>query len=235
MIAGDSWRLKILYTPKDSTVVSSYSITFLPTGDVDNNTSDFDAANALLAPTINLIHKITGNSSLDIWKLINWMWVSYYWTLLYQFGSIAPTTYDLETTSKGTLPAFTGFGYPDFSKPIQYEPTNNIFYNQTLFEIYSTYLFDTLIPIYTHLNRTGKSIPTFLPFTNENRIEASPVSILTTYSCTIAQLKNWANGLVSVAVADWAFITGAYHFFIWIGGLWGHFAVAKKDQPNGNP
>jgi hypothetical protein len=223
LIAGDNWTLKVVYTPKDSISSSSYSIIFLTSGAIDPS-SDLDSANALLAPTIALLRFRTGDSTFDIWKLFHWLYVSYYWMLLYNFGEIAPTTYGSAPQLRGSY--FTAFGSPNFSDPIQYPATNNIFINDTLFGNYSDYLRNTLLPISARFSGYP-SIPPFLPINESNRLEPISISFLTTYSCTETQLKGWVSVIISVLVADYALITGAYTFIVWISGPF------KKDTPAG--
>jgi hypothetical protein len=164
--------------------------------------------------------------------------VSYYWVFLYNFGEIAPTTYGYAPLPPGS--DFLAFGCPNFSQPIQYTPTNNIFYNETLFSFYLDYLQNTLFPLNQVLGSfvAVNSLPPFLPIQDGNRIQPASVSIATTYSCTITQLKGWVSLLISVVVADWAFIAGVYAFFIWIGSSsrFGYFGIKKEERndPSGN-
>lgn len=158
--------------------------------------------------------------------------MSYYWVFLYNFGEIAPTTYGYAPLPPGS--DFAAFGSPNFSRPIHYTPTNNIFYNETLFSFYLDYLQNTLLPLNPVLGSyvTATSLPSFLPIQDGNRIQPISVSIATTYYCTVTQLKGWVSLLISVVVADWALITGAYTFFVWIGS-WHrlrYFGIEKKER-----
>jgi hypothetical protein len=226
-IAGGKWNLSVNYLLKNSTTGGTYTITYLPNGDVDPS-SQFEEANELLAPTIELVRAVALDSTFDFWKLINWVLVSYYWMLLYNFGAIAPTTYPPGPSLRGTY--FTGFGTPpNFSAPIQYPPTYNIFVNTTLFESYQDYLRNTLLPISRRFSY-GATIPPFLPIGENNHLQSVPISFLTTYSCSETQIKGWVSVIISVLVADYALITGAYSFFVWIGGFVGG---DKKDEDIG--
>lgn len=232
-MAANGWTLNVTYLATGSITPSSYQIVYLPTGEIDTNSSDLDAANTLLAPSIAVVRLITEDSSFNIWKLINWVWVSYYWTFLYNFGEIAPTTYGYASLPPGS--DFAAFGSPNFSQPIIYPPTNNIFYNETLFEIYSDYLRNTLYPLYGTLTSyiAVPSLPQFIPVQDDNRLQAVQVFIATTYSCTVTQLKGWVSVLVSVAVADWAFISGSYAFALWFG-LVKKIGIKKEDETTGS-
>src|SRR5271163_4134584 len=118
-------------------------ITFLPTGKVDTTltpTSNLTLANAILSPTIQTITNLAANRRIpnfDFWELMNWMFVSHYWTLLLDFGQVAPSTFLYDAS--GNL---VNYG------PVQYAPTNNIFVNETLFETYSTYLQSTVLQLF---------------------------------------------------------------------------------------
>jgi hypothetical protein len=98
-------------------------------------TEDFTLANTLLAPTISLLRSQAG-SDMDFWKLINRLMISFYWSYLADLGQIAPTTY---MPSAYSVTA-------DFTQPTLYPPTNNIFVNNTPFQLYSSYLNDTIFP-----------------------------------------------------------------------------------------
>src|SRR5439155_21777645 len=127
-------------------------ITFLSNGSIDLSRtlpSDIDYANNLLAPVISSLLART-NQTLDFWKLINWAFVSRYWTVLYDLGQISPTIRD----ATGTATPFL--------------PMNNIFINQKLFSIYASYLRDTVVPLVS----PGSSIPQFSTLTNGNSLKA---------------------------------------------------------------
>ena len=142
-----------------------------------DNTTDFTGATALLSPTFQIFED-DSKEPIDVWALINWLMVSTYWTFLYQFGDIAPTRYQqangngAELFLDGQL-LIDSMGFPNFSAPITSSPTNNIFWNKELFEIYSDYLLNTLVPlllrIYPEFNNTFE-LPRFLPLNDTNRV-----------------------------------------------------------------
>lgn len=210
-------------------IETPYYVTFLPTSDVVPS-SDFDTINKTLEQTISLVHAAT-NGTINFWKLVNWVWVSYYWVFLYNFGAIAPMTYKFLNRPLGT--EFIGFGYPDFTQPSPYNSINNIFLNETLFEIYSDYLNSTLVPVYNSLMKSNVSLPPFLPINGSNRLQPLPVSLKTTYSCTERQLRGWVSVAIGILVADYAFITGAFTLFIWIGKWKGFGTFAVRDRRKG--
>jgi len=209
--AADTWNFYVGYTPIDSISETLIPITFLPTGDIDtrvtSNTS-LATANNILAPTTDLIRTITGDPQFDIWKLFNWIVVSYYWIFLFDLGQTAPTYYN-----------WTPAALPNFTAPVRFTSQNNIFVNDTLFQIYSSYLLETIAPF---LKRYEPSlvIPTFLPLSDNNSLNSTNQVFLRSYACVERRLKGWISATVSVLVADYAFITGFYSLFILCAGWW---------------
>jgi hypothetical protein len=101
---------------------------------------------------------------------------------------------------------------PDFSNPTSYPDTNNIFVNNTLFQIYSTYLRETLSPL------LNLSVPEFLPLNETNRFYPNEVTFLRSYDC---QVRNLKPGIVfSVFAVDFAFASGAYTLVLLIAGIY---------------
>lgn len=202
------------------------SVTFLPTGELDTtNTVSVDLATEPLAPTIAYIRVMSGDIKFDLWKLLNWMCVSYYWIVLYDFGKLAPTSYRYKH-----IPGLyvTPFGYPDYSEPIFYSATNNIFVNQTLFDIYSSYIRDTIIPAFRQ-NSFNLSAPDYLPLSDDNHLEPIPMVIARRYACTTRRMKGWASVLLQVLVADYAFIVGGYSIAIFLGEWLQKFRHEEQD------
>ena len=102
--AADHWILYLSYSQNSSVAQNPtrIPIAFLPTGDVDMThtlPSDLEKANSLIEPTVQVLRDISGDNSLDIWRLFNWLFVGIYWSLLADLGQIAPTGYDI------TIPA----------------------------------------------------------------------------------------------------------------------------------
>jgi len=218
--ADGSWTLYLGYTSSGSTAETVLSITFLPTGEISGSTStqDLAAANNLLAPTIDAVRSITGDSLFNIdqfFQLLNWVIISYYWILLSDFGQTAPTYYNYTTSGI------------DFSSPIFYPSTNNIFVNDSLFNIYSSYLTNTIIPVLKQIYDVNP--PTdFLPVDSSNALQPSSTTFLRSYSCLQRQIKGALSATVSVIVADYAFIQGAYSFLLFCVGWW-----QRSKRPNG--
>lgn len=202
---------------------SATSITFLPTGEIDSTStsqSDLDKVNTLLQPTISPIQTIFGDNTLDVWKLFNWLFVSIYWILLADLGQIAPTTYPYSQ-----LPQWQG--YPSYATPTRYPQTNNIFYNETLFKIYRDYLSSTIVPIVQSFYGLNLSAPNS-NFDMNNRIQPIPMTFIRSYSCTQTVIKQLGSLLISVLVADYALVIGAYQLAVFIGGWW---EKTKSNDP----
>ena len=209
--AGDSWTLVVTSTPSTSFRATNYQIAFLPTGEVDftrTSSETFNAVNSLLAPTVSILQQVQG-PDFDFWKFINWIFVSYYWILLYDFGQINPTFYK-----------YNQLQFPLFDEPIPFPSTNNIFVNDTLFSIYSSYLHDTVVPFLNKNTNVMLNPPTFLPLSADNSLQPFGVTLLRSYSCVERQLKGWVSAAISVLVADYALIMGGYTFFVFVIGWW---------------
>lgn len=134
------------------------------------------------------------------------MFVTQYWTLLYDFGQTAPISY----ARTGPFPNSTEMANPHF-----YSDNNNIFVNETLFEIYATYFENVILPLLGYDGPVGD----FQSLNNGNQLTPVNVAFKIGYSCTQLQLKSWLNLIVSVLVADITFFRAAYGCVIW-GGAW---------------
>ena len=197
----------------NSTPPTEYTIpiSFLPTGDIDythTSLSDLNKANQILAPTIQLVQSLL--PTLDIWRFINWIFVSWYWIILSDFGQISPTTHKYWDT--GII-----YGWPievvNITAPATFHPiTNNIFINETLYRIYSSFLRD-LIP----LAQASITLPEFIPLNDSNRLQPIKTGFLRTYICRERRWKGLLNAIISVLVADYALIVGSYSLLIWAG------------------
>src|SRR6202035_5570431 len=169
-------------------------ITFLPNGSIDwTHTShvEVDSATFLLTDAIKVLQSQM-SKQLDFWKLINWYFVSVYWSLLFDLGQVLPVNFDSDDWALAPS-------------------TNNIFINQSLFDIYSSFLVDTIGPLE---NLTGIPVPSFEPVSSQNYLQARDTTFLRSYSCVERHVKPVISLLISVIVADYALIMGAYRFAI---------------------
>ena len=209
--ANDYWELQLSSRPVNDLDTNTTYITFLPNGSIDLSRtlqSDIDNANSLLAPVISSLQAQT-NQTLDFWKLINWAFVSRYWTVLSDLGQISPTIMDATGTETPFL------------------PTNNIFINQELFSIYASYLRDTIVPLVS----PGSSIPQFNILTDENSLKAENQTFIRSYDCVQRVLKTPLSLLVSLLVADFTLIIGAYSITIFIA-MWVHKRRRDGEFPD---
>jgi hypothetical protein len=198
--AGDYWTLVVSVTSNGIYGSDTpYLISFLPTGEIDpiHTLSDtLGKVNLILEPTITLMRLISGDPAFDIWKCFNFLFVGYYWWLLADLGEIAPTAYNLT--------------FSDSPQTNAYPSTNNIFINETLFQIYSEYIMNTLIPFF---NSTPGFLP-LIPLNDATRLRPFETTLLRSYSCASREMKNWINLIVSVFAADYALIAGSYGLLV---------------------
>ena len=201
--ANPRWTLSFSYANASSNNPRSINITFLPTGDIDfdiTRREDLDTANTILAPTINIIH--TQSPNVDIWRLLNWLYVSYYWMFLRDLGQTFPTTYVAVRESDRA----------NFSLPTRHNTTNNIFVNETLFQIYATYLNETFLPIL-------KMSVDFEPPSKKNSLKLITTTFIRSYSCIERQLKPVVTVIFSVIAVDYSLLAAAYGLVMIFAGM----------------
>jgi hypothetical protein len=178
--------------------------------------------NQLLNATIESIDRFTDNIvgsdsdvDVDMWTLLNWVYVVQYWTLLYDVGQFQPTLY----------PAGSGF-LPSTYTPTVYPDTNNIFVNETLFKIYGDYFISTILPL---LGVSDGDQYNFQDLdSNTNSLKQIEVSFFQIYSCTQTQLKEPLSLIISVIVADNTFLQPALTLII-LFGTWHQTKKSPKD------
>ena len=209
--AEDYWILHVVYQFQNETISHRIDITFVPDGTIDftrTKTTDIEIVNTLMQPMImNLeIAAMRRGIVVDFWKILNWMFISSYWSLLADLGQTTSTTYP---SSAGT---FQGYCHVDLSAPIHHSETNNIWVNDTLYTIYSEYLLGTIVPL------LGSPVPIahFTPLNETNRIHPTTTTFLRTYTCNIRELKAPLPAIVSLVVSEYAFIKGGYGLFIFL-------------------
>jgi hypothetical protein len=205
--AGDYWALVVSVTTERYGSETQYPIFFLPTGEIDPiHTPPEILGNVtlILEPTIALMRSMSGDPAFDIWKLFNFLVVGGYWLLLADLGEIAPTAYNITI--------------PDSPRTIIYPSTNNIFINETLFQIYSEYILNTLIPLFNnvyHVN-SGPDLLPLIPLNDATRFRPFETTLLRSYSCGSRERKYWVNLIISIIAADYALIAGSYKLLVMI-------------------
>jgi len=129
------------------------------------------------------------------------MFVSGYWTTLADLGQIGTTTHARPPMN---------YPYPaDFSSPIEHPATHNIFVNHTLFSLHYDYMLSVVLPFLGFLGS-----PSFAPIDDENFLSPTEATFIQTYACNVRVMKTPVMAIVSIVVADYAFIKGAYSLFI---------------------
>ena len=124
--------MALTYQPMNGLGQNSTYLIFLPDGSFDltlTEQSDIDNANALLGPAIQHL-QVQLNQTFNFWELINWIFVSFCWTFLADFGQINPSI-----------------------EQIALPHTNNIFLNETLFDLY------VISPTYSTSNTRRQLVP----------------------------------------------------------------------------
>jgi hypothetical protein len=185
--AYNTWALNLTYS-LNSGASSNAAIVFLANGDIDMNqttSGDYGNANAVFQPFMTA----TNMDAQTFWKAINWIYVSLFWTSLYDLGQVSTTIYWTNTIfllNATALPT-----------------TNNIFVNSSLFDEYSSFLETEIVP---RLNYTLE----FSPVTNKNRAEPVNTTFVRSYSCLQRTQKDPIAIAVSILVADYSLIVGAY-------------------------
>ena len=219
--AGGSWSFFIRYTYTGSQDIQHLAIRYLSNGDIDRiltSNTTLATLNWLFEPAIALFRNAASRQgiTLDYWEFMNWVVVSEYWILLHELGQTQPTMYPPMRDAPLPEP-YTA----DFSRAIFFEPTNNIFMNASLFDIYSTYLSNTILPL------IGLPSVQFDPLTEENKLNAAPTTIVHSYTCQVRQLKEPVTAFFAVLTTIYVFTTGPFHLIIFIAA-W--FKTRRNEQ-----
>jgi hypothetical protein len=219
--AGEFWTIYLIFSYQNDSLGREHwiPITFLPTGEIDGTQTtpgNLSLANTILAPLNETLLGLDPN--FDLWRAMNWLYVSLYWLILINFGQVVPTTYTYSTIAfEETLIPIPDLTIP----PTSYNSTNNIFINESLFEIYYTYLKTRILPI------VNVSLPVFSPLDDTYGLEPVQTTFQRTYSCLARQWKGPFVGIVSVLAADYAFFFGVYSAAMWFA------AMLQKRQSDG--
>ena len=209
--AEDYWTLQVQLADPGGFAPNFVPISFLPTGEIDfthTTSSDYENITTTLLPSAQALKLFSGNQNIDLWEFINWTFVSLYWIFLADFGQTAPTIH-------GGFDSNLALAYPFTSQ-------NNIFTNETLFNIYYSYLRNTILPI---LQLTPNAID-FLPLSKSNQLVPIQTTFLRSYSCVERRIKGWLSATILVIVADYTFIVGMYNFISFMAGWW----QKRKDR-----
>ena len=196
------------------------NIYFLPTFgvDLDLSNSSVESVNQYLSDTIRSLNYLASgnNIQVDIWELLNWVFVVQYWSLLYDVGQVQPTLYS-------RINSF----FPATFIPNEYPSTNNIFINDTLFAIYASYFTDTIVPL---LESTNGDAYSFQDLDSANALRTVDVQFNMAYTCTQIELKKTLSLIISVIVADYVFLNPTLGFII----LFGAWYQTKTNPKTGS-
>ena len=220
--ADGSWYISVIWTVNTASSFQREQIHFLPTLGVDLEQTDggFPVVNSLLNATIQELNNkfaIPAGLQVDIWELINWVYVVHYWSLLYDVGQVQPTLYERNSS----LPV-------DFISH-QSSGTNNIFVNDTLFEIYAQYFQNTIIPLLEGPNGNGHAW-SFRHLDSTNSLTPVNVGFFLQYTCTQTQIKKALSLVTSIIIADYTFLNPTLSLII----LFGAWYSRKRNPRDGS-
>lgn len=209
-MAENSWTLFVSYSLINETNEHLIPITFNAKGRIDPTKTTPDELELLttMIEPLDAVLQLRARQQgieVDFWELMNWLFVSVYWTLLADVGQVNPTIYPkIKNSNRHSF---------DFSSPTEHPLSNNIFVNGTLFSIYSNYLQEVIIPL-LELSAYRQAVSMFAPLDYRNYLQPRETTILRSYPCTIRRQKTLISAFVSIVVADYAFIKGGYTLFI---------------------
>jgi len=193
--ANGNWELLIQYTKIDNIVPVAIPINFLVTCDTVQSSSSSEslkAAEELFASVIAVVNSQAAQVgvSVNFWTLLCRVIVGYHWKLLNDLGQISPTTYG--PIPPQPLPDWYQY---NFSQVQHLAPTNNIFVNKTLFDDYSSYIFNTVLPLF------NISAPTVAPLEPGNELQPRLVTFSKYYSCQMRQFRAPAVAIISIGLS----------------------------------
>jgi hypothetical protein len=175
----------------------------LPTGHIE-------LGDTLEIPNLDVPMFNTTESKL---KLITWIITSTFWLALYDMGQIDSVCYATGETLS------SGFSF-NLSNSTFEDSTTNIFVNDTLFQVYSSYLRE-IVSSFGYFYDDSDLLPDagFLPLNLSNRLQPVDTPIYQTYSCSRRQLKGTFSLIISVLASDYALLAALYTLVIYVGGL----------------
>ena len=183
----------------NSQIPTAVNLTFLPNGTIDTartSTNDLEEASIVFIPST-----LTPANISTFWTKVNWIYVSLFWTILYDLGQIAPTFSNQSVST--LLPS-----------------TNNIFIDASLFDTYSQVLQNSILP---DLNST---LPDFSRVNDTNRLQPGIQSIfLQSYSCLQRTRKEILRFIVLVLTADISFMLAGSHIMT----MWAEIYSKRKN------
>jgi hypothetical protein len=207
-IACNSWQLVGVYDYTDADQFE-VSVEYLPGGKIQN---------LILPPALQVENEDDPWSQKDFWNYLGLLFETVYWTFLGDFGQISPTEYPKVEDAVNEQ----NFSIFDFSVSETLPSTNNIFVNSSLYQIaWNTGTKSLQSP-------SSWQVPAFsnsknLPLTTNETV------FIQSYLCEQRRLKSPFSLFITVVVADYALITGAYNFVLLIAVI-----IEKRRKKNGN-
>jgi len=220
-MASDSWAALFQYTRNNETTPSTIPIFFLPTGEIDTtrtSKSELSVIETILAPGLRVLNQtaLQQGVEVDFWKLVNFIFVGYHWLMLANLGQISPTIY-----APIPFPAAPEWYRVNFADIRSYPPINNIFINATLFEIYTDYLRDSILPLLNYPS------PEFAPFGPGNLLQLEETTFIKSYICQVRKLKEPVVAIFAIVTSAVVFITWPYAVVVWVAAWY------RKGKPGG--
>lgn len=188
--SDDHWSLNISYTLFNDQIPNLLDIAFLPNGTIDltsTSKTDLDRASLIFLPA-----EVVPANVLNFWMKLNWIYVSLFWTILYDLGQIVPSVFPPQENGDVSLPS-----------------TNNIFINASLFDIYSSVLVNDILPDLIDLNY---SLMDFSPINNTNHLQPVGTIFWQSYSCVQRTRKQYLRLVIVLIATDISFMLFGYHF-----------------------
>jgi hypothetical protein len=142
----------------------------------------------------------------DFWSYLGILFETFHWIFLADFGQISPTSYFDTVSNPVNLPFF------NFTTSKTFPTTNNVFINPSLYEIARNAKTSDFLPASFY------GVPNFnetkdLPLTENETV------FVQSYLCEQRRLKSPFSLLITVLVADYALIIGAYNLVLMIARI----------------
>jgi len=223
MASTDHWVLVFNYTLSNETTANVIPVFFLPTGEIDTSVTteaELSSIEGILAPCLNFLKQaaLQRGIEFDFWRLINFIFVGYHWSMLANLGQTSPTLY--APISFPPVPEWYRINFTDVKS---YSSVNNIFTNASLFTNYTNYLAGTILPLLNYPS------PKFAPLAEGNVLQPAETTFILSYNCQLRQLKAPIVAMFSVVTTVFVFTSGPYAIVILVAGYF------QKKKPGGKP
>jgi len=189
-------------------------IVYLASGEIDTirtSSVNLSIANALLEPAVAQLRfkAALEGKHFDFWEFANWMFVGFYWTMLADVGQLEPINYAPITVSP--LSRLNTVNMTDITV---YDSKHNWFVNQTLYQRYSNYLIDIILPV------LGLPSPQIANLSDTNRLQPDRTTFVRSYDCEIRGWKHPIEAIIAISTTVYVFTTGLFTIVIFFVGLY---------------